>query len=77
MTIPQAKKKGKLSGNDNEEFTIIIRGRENYEILSKLRDSLEMAALVPKDFFQTIQKGGVNGNSSNCVTPGTSGSKSR
>ena len=34
---------------DQEVFTLQIKGRANYEMLCRLRDSLELAALIPQD----------------------------
>lgn len=47
--LAAAAKKVKLNGTDTEEFKLVIRGRENFEILSRLRDSLELASFLPKD----------------------------
>mgnify|MGYP001794015609 CR=1 FL=1 len=32
---------------DSEVFTIHVKGRKNYEILTKIRDSLEFCDMVP------------------------------
>ena len=48
-------KRVKINGKDCEEFTLTVRGRENYEILCKLRDSLELAFLLPQGSLQQIQ----------------------
>ena len=29
-------------------FVLQVRGRENYEILCRIRDSLELASMIPK-----------------------------
>ena len=34
--------------DDNDMFTLEVKGRENYEILMKLRDSLELTSLIPQ-----------------------------
>ncbi|XP_064611404.1 cellular tumor antigen p53-like isoform X2 [Liolophura sinensis] len=39
-------KKRKL--NDEDTYTLTVRGKENYEILCRLRDSLELSSLVPQ-----------------------------
>ncbi|KAK7497948.1 hypothetical protein BaRGS_00010819 [Batillaria attramentaria] len=46
-------KKRKLN-DDEEVFT--VRGRENYEILCKLRDSLELASLVPSQTVESYKQ---------------------
>ena len=38
-------KKRKL---DDDVYTVEVRGRENYEILMRLRDSLELASMIPQ-----------------------------
>ncbi|CAH1774534.1 unnamed protein product [Owenia fusiformis] len=45
-TVGPPAKKRKLE--DEEVFTLHVRGRENYEVLLKLRDSLELASKVPQ-----------------------------
>ena len=45
-----------------QAFTLTVHGRENYEMLCKIRDSLEIAALIPAaEFFgaPTMQTTGV------------------
>ncbi|CAG5136242.1 unnamed protein product, partial [Candidula unifasciata] len=39
-------------GDDKEIYSLPVRGKENYEILRKMRDALELAALVPP---QTVE----------------------
>ncbi|XP_013397877.1 cellular tumor antigen p53 isoform X2 [Lingula anatina] len=46
--VGPAAKKRKLDSKD-EIFTITVRGRENYEILCRLRDSLEMSNMLSPD----------------------------
>ncbi|XP_050414325.1 tumor protein 63 isoform X2 [Patella vulgata] len=41
---------------DDEVFTLTVRGRENYEILCKLRDSLELSAMVPATQVETYKQ---------------------
>ncbi|XP_029643409.1 tumor protein 63 isoform X3 [Octopus sinensis] len=40
-----APKKRKI---DDEVFTLKVRGRDNYEVLSKIRDAMELAARIPE-----------------------------
>ncbi|XP_048751544.1 cellular tumor antigen p53-like isoform X4 [Ostrea edulis] len=42
-------KKRKLEDGGDESYTLTVRGKENFEILSKLRDSLELASMVPQN----------------------------
>ncbi|XP_061162245.1 tumor protein 63-like isoform X5 [Saccostrea echinata] len=42
-------KKRKLDDGGEESFTLTVRGKENYDILCKLRDSLELASMVPQN----------------------------
>ncbi|XP_041377470.1 tumor protein 63-like isoform X2 [Gigantopelta aegis] len=53
-------KKRKLQ--EDEAFTVTVRGRENYEILCKIRDSLELASMVPQSQVELYkqQQGEVN-----------------
>ncbi|KAI8795344.1 cellular tumor antigen p53 isoform X2 [Biomphalaria glabrata] len=44
--------KKRKHGDDSEVFNLTVRGRENYEILCKMRDSLELSSLVPA---QTVE----------------------
>ncbi|XP_074655602.1 tumor protein 63-like [Tubulanus polymorphus] len=46
-SIGPAAKRRKL--NSNEVFTVQVHGRENYEILCRIRDSLELSAMVSAD----------------------------
>ena len=46
-------KKRKL--NDGTQFTITVTGKENYDILCRIRDSLELAALVPQNLLDTFK----------------------
>ncbi|XP_078335379.1 tumor protein 63-like isoform X3 [Crassostrea virginica] len=41
-------KKRKLD-EDEDSYTLTVRGKENFEILCKLRDSLELASMVPQN----------------------------
>ncbi|XP_052072160.1 cellular tumor antigen p53-like isoform X3 [Mytilus californianus] len=40
---------GKKRKAEDEPFTLTVRGRENYEILCRLRDSLELSSMVPQN----------------------------
>lgn len=42
--VTQGGKKRKL---DDDTYTITVRGKENYELLCKIRDSLEITSLIP------------------------------
>lgn len=46
-TVMPAGKKRKLD-NGEEAFTLTVRGRDNYEVLCRIRDSLELASMVPQ-----------------------------
>ncbi|KAL3861080.1 hypothetical protein ACJMK2_007165 [Sinanodonta woodiana] len=41
---------------DDEMFSLAVRGRENYEILCKLRDSLEIAAMLPQNQLEIYKQ---------------------
>ena len=62
----QRVKRVKVNGKDCEEFTLVVRGRENYEMLCRLRDSLELASLLPQGSLQQLQSS-VNSNQSGHV----------
>ncbi|CAL1547067.1 unnamed protein product [Lymnaea stagnalis] len=53
--IMSVAKKRKL-GDDNETFTLEVRGRENFEVLKKIRDSLELATLVPAQTVESYRQ---------------------
>lgn len=46
-TVGPAQKKRKMG--EEELYTLTVRGRENYEILCRLRDSLELASMIPQN----------------------------
>ncbi|XP_045162894.2 tumor protein 63 isoform X2 [Mercenaria mercenaria] len=48
ITTVTAGKKRKLEG-DNDTYTLTVRGLENYQMLCKIRDSLEIASLLPQN----------------------------
>ena len=52
IDVPAAKR----SRGDQEVFTLTVTGQENYEILLRIRDSLELAALVPKAQIAAFQQ---------------------
>lgn len=54
-SISPAMKRRKLSGEE-EAFTLTIRGRENYEILCKVRDSLELASMIPQNQIDLFKR---------------------
>lgn len=39
----------KSGANQGEVFTLCVRGRDNFEFLCKIRDTLELATLLPAD----------------------------
>jgi hypothetical protein len=41
---------------DDETFSITIHGRENYEILHRLRESLEVASAIPHTQFEQLRQ---------------------
>ena len=41
---------------DDEVFMLEVRGRENFEILSKIRDSLELAQMIPQPQVDAYKK---------------------
>ena len=51
----QPAKRSRTQGNQ-EVFTLTITGRENYEMLCRIRDSLELAALIPKSQVQAYNQ---------------------
>ncbi|XP_033764391.1 tumor protein 63-like isoform X2 [Pecten maximus] len=53
-SIAPGGKKRKLDGE--EAFTLTVRGRENYEILCKLRDSLELSSMVPQNQVESYKQ---------------------
>uniref|UniRef100_A0A8C1A128 Cellular tumor antigen p53 n=1 Tax=Cyprinus carpio carpio TaxID=630221 RepID=A0A8C1A128_CYPCA len=45
---PEGSKKAKLSGSSDEEiYTLQVRGKERYEMLKKINDSLDLSDVVP------------------------------
>ncbi|XP_059406985.1 cellular tumor antigen p53 isoform X1 [Carassius carassius] len=45
---PEGSKKAKLSGSSDEEiYALQVRGKERYEMLKKINDSLELSDVVP------------------------------
>ena len=54
LTAVKRRKVG--SPDDNEVFTLTVKGRENYEILLKLRDSLELAASHPQAHIESYKR---------------------
>lgn len=57
ITTGGANKKRKIG--DNEELTVTVRGRENYEILCKVRDALELSSSVrqnPVGILEALKK---------------------
>ena len=42
--------------DDNEVFTLEVRGRENFEILTRLRDSLELTAMIPQQQIDVYKR---------------------
>ncbi|KAH3823150.1 tumor protein 63-like isoform X2 [Dreissena polymorpha] len=54
MTTISSGKKRKL--DDDETFTLTVRGKENYDMLCKIRDSLELAAQVPQNLIQNYKQ---------------------
>ena len=48
-------KKRKLN-EDNEIFHLPIQGKEHFEILRKIRDSLALAAMVPQNVVDTYKQ---------------------
>lgn len=47
--ITAVSQSGKKRKAEDEPFTITVKGRENYEILCRIRDSLELASMVPQN----------------------------
>ncbi|KAL5015354.1 hypothetical protein ScPMuIL_009624 [Solemya velum] len=47
---------GKKRKSDDEAFSLTVRGRENYEILCKIRDSLELASMIPQPQLDTYKR---------------------
>ena len=54
MTVGPAAKKRKVG--EEEVFQLVVRGRENYEILCKVRDSLELASMIPQNQVDVYKK---------------------
>jgi len=48
-------KKRKLD-DMNDSYTLTVRGKENYDILCKIRDSLEIAALLPQNQLEMYKQ---------------------
>jgi hypothetical protein len=53
-TIGHAQKKRKIG--EEEIFNVVVRGRENFEILSRLRDSLELASMIPQNQIDVYKR---------------------
>ncbi|XP_071110266.1 cellular tumor antigen p53-like isoform X2 [Haliotis cracherodii] len=53
ITVAQGKKR-KLQEDD--AYSLTVRGRENYEILCKIRDSLELSSMVPQQQVELYRK---------------------
>ncbi|XP_052819431.1 tumor protein 63-like isoform X2 [Mya arenaria] len=55
ITTVSSGKKRKFE-DDEQTFTLTVRGRENYDMLCKIRDSLEIAALLPQNQLQSLKQ---------------------
>ncbi|CAD5118584.1 DgyrCDS7272 [Dimorphilus gyrociliatus] len=42
--------------DDDEVFNVTVRGRENYEIITRIRDSLELASMIPQQQKENMKK---------------------
>lgn len=42
--------------DDGESYTIQVHGRDNYDILCRIRDSLELAALIPQNQIDSYKQ---------------------
>lgn len=49
------RRKGDLQG-DEDTFTLTVCGRENFEFLCRIRDSLELAALIPQSQLDQLRQ---------------------
>ena len=47
---------GKKRKLDEESFTLTVKGKENYEILCRLRDSLELSSMVPQNQVEVYKQ---------------------
>ena len=59
--VTTVSKKRKL---DDDVFTLEVKGRENYEILLKLRDSLELTSLIPQQQVDQYKRQRTDSNTS-------------
>ncbi len=53
-TVGPSPKRRKIDGEDH--YTLTVKGRENYEILCKIRDSLELASMIPQNQVDIYKK---------------------
>lgn len=52
-TVTQGGKKRKL---DDDTYTLTVRGKENYDLLCRIRDSLEIASLLPANQLEVYRQ---------------------
>lgn len=55
-----ARQKRKLEGSEEDAFTLTIRGRDNYEMLCRIRDSLELASLMSQSQVDSYRQQAVS-----------------
>ena len=42
-------------GGDDRVFTLLVRGRETYELLKRIRDSMELSKMASNDQLERLQ----------------------
>ncbi|XP_076087298.1 tumor protein 63-like isoform X2 [Mytilus galloprovincialis] len=62
---------GKKRKAEDEPFTLSVRGRENYEILCRLRDSLELSSMVPQNQIDVYKQKQLDTNRQSLPTTST------
>ena len=45
----------KTTGGDDRVFTLLVRGRETYDILKRIRDSMELSKMASNDQLERLQ----------------------
>ncbi|KAI0238143.1 Tumor protein p73 [Lamellibrachia satsuma] len=55
MSVSPSAKRRKI-GDDDDVFTLRVKGRQNFEILARIRDSLELASMIPQSQVEMYKR---------------------